>query len=147
VLLCCSALGISLGSAVPQADQTPQGNQAVATSDLITKSVTAVGYEVGGGSTNVDLKGTELMPDASGQAKVEIKSKAGRANLDVGVKGLKPPSSLGSEFLTYVVWVVTPEGRTGNTGEIFVNKNGDGKLSATTPAQAFSLIVTTLCSE
>jgi outer membrane protein OmpA-like peptidoglycan-associated protein len=61
---------------------------------------------------------------------------------DLGVKGLKPPSSLGSEFLTYVLWVVTPEGRTGNTGEVLVNKNGDGKLSATTPAQTFSLIVT-----
>jgi outer membrane protein OmpA-like peptidoglycan-associated protein len=60
----------------------------------------------------------------------------------VEVKGLKPPSTLGAEFLTYVLWVVTPEGRTGNTGEILLNKNGDGKLSATTPAQTFSLLVT-----
>lgn len=60
----------------------------------------------------------------------------------IQVKGLKPASSLGAEFLTYVVWVVTPEGRTGNTGELLLNKNGDGKLTATTPAQAFSLIVT-----
>ena len=142
VTLYCLALRFSLGSMVPQADQTAQGNQPIPASDTITKSVTAVGYEVGGGSTKVDLKGTDLMPDASGQAKVELKSKAGRTNVDVGVKGLKPPSSLGSEFLTYVLWVVTPEGRTGNTGEVLVNKNGDGKLSATTPAQTFSLIVT-----
>ena len=82
------------------------------------------------------------MPDASGEAKVEIKSKAGAASVEVNVKDLKTPSSLGAEFLTYVVWVVTPEGRTGNTGELLINKNGDGKLSATTPAQTFSVIVT-----
>ena len=94
------------------------------------------------GSTKVDLIATDLGGGASGQAKVEIKSKADRASVDIDVKGLKPASSIGAEFLTYVVWVVTPEGRTGNTGELLLNKNGDGKLSATTPAQAFSLIVT-----
>jgi len=83
-----------------------------------------------------------LMPEATGQAKVEIKSKAGRTSVDADVKGLKPPSTLGSEFLTYVLWAVTPEGRTGNMGEILLNKKGDGKLSATTPAQTFSLVVT-----
>lgn len=52
------------------------------------------------------------------------------------------PSNLGAEFLTYALWVVTPDGRTGNTGEILLNKNGEGKLSATTPAQTFAMIVT-----
>jgi outer membrane protein OmpA-like peptidoglycan-associated protein len=122
-------------------DQTPP-EQAVPASALITKSATAIGYEVGGSSTKVDLKGTELMPDGGGQAKVEIKAKAGATSVDAEVKGLKPPSTLGSEFLTYVLWAVTPEGRTGNMGEILLNKNGDGKLSATTPAQTFSLVVT-----
>jgi outer membrane protein OmpA-like peptidoglycan-associated protein len=122
-------------------DQTPQ-EQVVPQSAVITKSATAIGYGVGGGSTKVDLRGTELMPDGGGQAKVEIKSNAGRTSVDAEVKGLKPPSSLGSEFLTYVLWAVTPEGRTGNMGEILLNKNGDGKLSATTPAQTFSLVVT-----
>src|SRR5215469_2040289 len=122
-------------------DQTPQ-EQVVPQSAVITKSATAIGYDVGGGSTKVDLKGTELMPEAGGQAKVEIKAKAGRTSVDAEVKGLKPPSTPGSEFLTYVLWAVTPEGRTGNMGEILLNKNGDGKLSATTPAQTFSLVVT-----
>lgn len=122
-------------------DQTPQ-EQVAPQSAVITKSATAIGYEVGGGSTKVDLKGTELMPAGSGQAKVEIKAKAGRTGVDAEVKGLKPPSTLGSEILTYVLWAVTPEGRTGNLGEILLNKNGDGKLSATTPAQTFSLVVT-----
>jgi len=82
------------------------------------------------------------MPEANGWAKVEIKAKAGRSSVEVQMKGLKPPSALGAEFLTYVLWVVTPEGRSGNTGEILLNKNGEGKLTATTPAQTFSLLVT-----
>jgi len=138
VFLCCLSAVFSVGATTDQQDQQ---EQKVPQSALLTKSATAVGYEVGRGDTKVDLNGTELM-QATGWAKVEIKAKAGRTNIEVEVKGLKPASTLGSEFLTYVLWVLTPEGRTGNTGEILINKNGDGKLSATTPAQTFSLVVT-----
>ena len=119
--------------------QTPQD---VPASSLISKSTTAIGFTVGGGSTKVDLKGTELMTQANGEAKVQAKAKAGLTNIEVTVKGLTPPSKLGAEYLTYVLWAVTPEGRTGNAGEILINKDGEGKLSATTPAQTFSMIVT-----
>ena len=141
LVLSCLTFGIIAATAFAQ-DEASQGDQAVPASALVTKSVQAVGYQVGAGDTKVDLKGTELMPDAKGEAKVEIKSQAGRASVEVKVKGLKSPSTLGAEFLTYVVWVVTPEGRTGNTGELLLNKDGEGKLSATTPAQTFSVIVT-----
>ena len=140
--LCCIWAGYAIGKAAGQADSAAQAEQQVPQSALLTKSATAIGFEVGGGSTKVDLKGADSMPQASGQAKVEIKAKAGRTSVDAEVKGLKPPSTLGSELLTYVLWAVTPEGRTGNMGEILLNKNGDGKLSATTPAQTFSLVVT-----
>jgi len=141
MLVCCAFLAVTTAKAIAQ-QQNSQPNQGVPASALTTKTVQAVGYDVGTGSTKVDLIATDLGGGASGQAKVEIKSKADRASVDIDVKGLKPASSIGAEFLTYVVWVVTPEGRTGNTGELLLNKNGDGKLSATTPAQAFSLIVT-----
>jgi outer membrane protein OmpA-like peptidoglycan-associated protein len=108
--------------------------------DLVTRSVKAVSYRVGGGSTKVDLIGTELMPQAIGEAKVEAKT--GATTIQVSIKGMTPPSKFGAEFLTYVLWIVTPDGRTGNTGEIVIEKDGDGKLTATTPAQTFSLIVT-----
>jgi outer membrane protein OmpA-like peptidoglycan-associated protein len=109
-------------------------------SSLISKSTMAIGFPVGGGSTKVDLKGTERMPQAVGEAKIEAKQ--GITNIEVTIKGLSFPSTLGAEYLTYVLWVVTPEGRTGNTGELLLNKNGEAKLSATTLAQTFSMIVT-----
>jgi len=141
-MIACAILFVWLSSEFSVDNAKAQATQEVPPSATVTKSVTAIGYEVGGGSTKVDLKGTELMPEARGEAKVEIKSNAGRTRVDIEVKAMKPPSTLGAEILTYVLWVVTPEGRTGNTGEIMVNKNGDGKLSATTPVQTFTLIIT-----
>jgi hypothetical protein len=64
---------------------------------------------------------------------VEAKSKSGATDVEVTVKGMTSPSKLGAEYLTYVLWVVGPDGRTGNTEELLINKNGDGKLNATTP--------------
>lgn len=133
IVCCVSVFGFA---------QEKSQEAAVPSSATVTKTVTAVGYEVGAGGTKVNLIPTDLMPGATGDAKVEIKSKAATASVEVNVKGLKTPSSLGAEFLTYVVWVVTPEGRTGNTGELLLNQNGDGKLGATTPAQTFSIIIT-----
>ena len=141
-MIACAIALAWVSTGLSAGDAHAQTNQELPQSATITKSVTAIGYEVGGGSTKVDLKSTDLMPEANGWAKVEIKAKAGRSSVEVQMKGLKPPSALGAEFLTYVLWVVTPEGRTGNTGEILLNKNGDGKLTATTPAQTFSLLVT-----
>jgi len=126
------ALGVTVGTASAQ--------QGVPESNLIIKSVKAVGYQVGGWSTKVDLKGTELMSEAAGEAKVE--ARPGKTNIEVSIKDLAQPTKFGAEFLTYVLWVVTPDGRSGNTGEILINKKGEGKLSATTPAQTFSIIVT-----
>src|SRR6267142_2345416 len=117
-----------------------QAQQTVPDSNLITKSVKAIGYRVGGGSTKVDLKGTELMSAAGGEAKVE--AKPGATTIELSLTGMTQPSTLGAEFLTYVLWVVTPDGRSGNIGEIILNKNGEGKLKATTPAQTFALLVT-----
>src|SRR5580765_475498 len=116
-----------------------QSEQKVPTSNIVSKSVTAIGFPVGAG-TKVDLKGTDLIPQANGEAKVEAKQ--GKTNIEVTIKGLEQPSKLGAEFLTYVMWVITADGRTGNLGELLVNKDGEAKLNASTPAQTFSMIVT-----
>jgi outer membrane protein OmpA-like peptidoglycan-associated protein len=127
-------LWVSAGSVWAQAPPgTPEAS-------LVGKSTKAIGYVVGGGSTKVDLKATGVVPQASGEAKVEAKQ--GITNIEVKVKGLVQPTKLGTEFLTYVLWVVTAEGRTGNSGELLIDKSGEGELKTTTPAQTFSLLVT-----
>jgi len=119
---------------------TAQPDQDVPASTVIIKTVQAIGYQVGGGGTKVDLKSTDLMSQASGEAKVTAKS--GATDVDVSIKGLLQPTTLGTEFMTYVLWAVSSEGRTSNLGQVFVNKDGEGKLSATTQMQTFSLFVT-----
>jgi len=114
--------------------------QNVAPTDSISKATTAIGYQVGGGSTQVDLKATDAIPQASGEAKVEARK--GVTTIEAKVKGLTPASKLGTELLTYVLWVVSPDGRASNVGEIQIKENGEGELKATTQLQTFSLIVT-----
>jgi outer membrane protein OmpA-like peptidoglycan-associated protein len=133
-LLLFVVLRLSAGTAIAQSQPTAPA------STVTTKSVKAIGYPVGGGGTKVDLKGTELMAQANGEAKVE--AKAGATNVEVSIKGLAQPTTLGTEFMTYVLWAVSPDGRTINLGEILTNKNGEGKLSPTTQLQTFSLFVT-----
>ena len=126
---------------VPAKAQTSTtSTEKVPAADLISRSVKSFGYNVGGGDTKVDFVPTELMPQAAGEAKVEAKS--GTTKIELSLKGMTPPSRLGAEFLTYVLWVITPDGRYGNTGEILINKNGDGQLNTTTPAQTFAMIIT-----
>ncbi len=117
------------------------GQQQITTAHTVVKRpIKAVGYEVGGGSTRVDLVGTGLSPDASGEARVEAKK--GITDIQVTVTGLIQPEQLASEFLTYVLWAASPDGRTMNLGEIQASKAGNGQIKATTQFQTFSLFVT-----
>ena len=139
-----SNLGLAVGLAVSTltfagviaAQDKPQ----VADSAVVRKSVKAVGYEVGGGSTKVILVGTPAAPSASGDAKVEATK--GSTLIEVKVIGMPRPTTLGAEFLTYVLWIVTPDGSTTNLGEIPIDKNGEGKLNARTQSQTFAMGVT-----
>lgn len=119
---------------------TAQDKPQVPDSSVVKKSIKAVGYEVGGGSTKVVLVGTPAAPNASGEAKVEATKRGTR--IDVKVIGLPQPTTLGAEFLTYVLWIVTPDGSTTNLGEIPIDKNGEGKLTATAQSQTFAMGVT-----
>ena len=88
----------------------------------------------------VDFAGTALQPKAYGEAKVETKK--GYTEIEVEFDDLEPASKFGSEFLTYVLWAVSPEGRASNLGEILLDQTADGKLNVTTELQAFGMIVT-----
>lgn len=108
--------------------------------NVYARSANAVNYRNRGGSTTVDFKGTDLMPSITGHAKID--GKAGRLAIDADIDHVGPPSAIGPQYLTYVLWAVTPEGRAVNLGEVLPNGNGRDKLSVTTDLQAFGLIVT-----
>jgi outer membrane protein OmpA-like peptidoglycan-associated protein len=133
----------------PEQDRAPDAmNQNTGQNDHIpvfrvqvsARTTKAVNYRNRGGSTEVDFKGTDLMPDVEGHAKVE--GKDGRLAIDMELKHLSPANRFGGQYLTYVLWAITPEGRAVNLGEIFPGDNGKDKIDVTTDLQAFGMIIT-----
>ena len=107
---------------------------------VVSRSVQAVNYKHRGGATKMDFAGTDLMPQARGQAKVE--SKKGYIEIEVEFANLEKPTTFGNEYLTYILWAISPEGRAVNLGEILVGDNHRSKVDVTTDLQAFALVVT-----
>ena len=107
---------------------------------VVSRSVQAINYKHRGGATKVDFAGTDLMPQARGQAKVE--SKKGYIEIEVEFANLEKPTTFGNEYLTYILWAISPEGRAVNLGEILVGDNHRSKVDVTTDLQAFALVVT-----
>jgi outer membrane protein OmpA-like peptidoglycan-associated protein len=126
--------------------QSTENGQRIAAGDLPIYRVTvtertakAINYQHRSGATKIDFRGTDLLPGARGEAKVE--SKQGYIEIEVEFDGLQPATKQGAEYLTYVLWAITPEGRTANLGEILLNGT-KGKLDVTTEMQVFGLVVT-----
>jgi outer membrane protein OmpA-like peptidoglycan-associated protein len=130
--LVCLAMAAATGAA-----QTQQPEPAA---NVISGTVAAIGYPVGGGSIKVDMVGTTAAAQASGEAKVEAKT--GGTTIALKVTGMPQPTSIGAEFLTYALWTVTPDGSTTNLGQIPITQNGEGKLDVRAQSQTFALIVT-----
>lgn len=107
---------------------------------VVSRNVQAVDYEHRSGASRVDFSGTDLMPSADGEAKVA--SKRGSIEIDAEFGSLQSPTTFGNEYLTYVLWAISPEGRAVNLGEVLVGDNHRSKLRVTTDLQAFALIVT-----
>ena len=108
--------------------------------EVYARSTKAVNYRHRGGSTTVDFRGTELMPEVGGRAKVDGKN--GRLEINLELNHLAPATNFGGQFLTYVLWAITPEGRAVNLGEILPGDNGKDKIDVTTDLQAFGMIIT-----
>jgi outer membrane protein OmpA-like peptidoglycan-associated protein len=136
VLVCLGAGTIAQAQTANSRNQMPP----VYGTNVVSRTTRAVQYEHRSGSTKVDFKGTNLMPRASGEAEVE--SKRGTMEIQAEFKGLNKPTSFGTEYLTYVLWAISPEGRSINVGEVLVDDDHDSKLKVTTDLQAFALIVT-----
>jgi outer membrane protein OmpA-like peptidoglycan-associated protein len=107
---------------------------------VISRSVQAVNYKHRSGASKIDFAGTDLMPAANGQAKVE--SKKGYIEIEVELGNLQKPTTFGNEYLTYILWAISPEGRPVNLGEVLLGGDHRSKLNVTTDLQAFALIVT-----
>jgi outer membrane protein OmpA-like peptidoglycan-associated protein len=108
--------------------------------NVVSRTTRAVSYRHRSGATKINFQGTDLMPAAAGEAKIE--SKRGALEIEVEFSGLDRPTSFGNEYLTYVLWAISPEGRPVNIGEVLVGDNHRSKLDVTTDLQAFALIVT-----
>lgn len=108
---------------------------------VIERTVKAVNYQYRSGiPTQIDFRGTVLMPEAKGNATVE--SKAGRTEIDAHFDRVGSPYRFGREYLTYVLWAISPEGHCKNLGEVLAGSSDKAKLHVTTDLQAFGLIVT-----
>jgi outer membrane protein OmpA-like peptidoglycan-associated protein len=119
---------------------TGQNDIPVFRVNVYARTTKAVNYRHRGGSTTVDFRGTDLMPAVGGHAKVD--GKAGRLAISAEFTHLAPASGFGGQFLTYVLWAITPEGRAVNLGEVVPSDNGKDKLDVTTDLQAFGMILT-----
>jgi len=108
--------------------------------NVVSRTTRAVSYRHRSGSTKINFQGTDLMPGAGGEAKVN--SKRGALTIEAEFFGLDRPTSFSHEYLTYVLWAISPEGRPVNIGEVLVGDNHRSKLDVTTDLQAFAMIVT-----
>jgi outer membrane protein OmpA-like peptidoglycan-associated protein len=106
---------------------------------VVARTTKAINYHHRSGPTQIGFRGTALMPEARGEAKVE--SKQGVIKIDAQMQRLEPATKFGPEYLTYVMWAITPEGRATNVGEVLLSGNKT-HLDATTELQSFGLIVT-----
>jgi outer membrane protein OmpA-like peptidoglycan-associated protein len=107
---------------------------------VTSRTTQAVNYKHRSGATKVDFAGTDLMRSANGEA--QVNSKRGAIEIEAEFGNLQKPTTFGNEYLTYILWAISPEGRAVNMGEVLVGGNHRSKLHVTTDLQAFALIVT-----
>jgi len=141
------AFVLTYASALAQVAPNPTQHSAASPEDpvllyrvtLVAHTTPAVNYRPRHDDTPLDFQGTSLLPQAKGRA--NISGEKGYIQVDAKFDDLEPATRFGPEYLTYVMWAITPEGRATNLGELQV-KGDDGRLKVTTELQAFALIVT-----
>jgi hypothetical protein len=108
--------------------------------NVVSRTTKAINYQQRGGPTKIGFQGTVLLPEIRGEATVD--SRRGSTVIDAKLEKLQAPTRFGPEYLTYVMWAITPDGRAVNLGEIVANHSNKARLHASTEFQAFGLIVT-----
>jgi outer membrane protein OmpA-like peptidoglycan-associated protein len=138
--------GLIAGPAFSQTAPNPLQQPVAADTDakpvfrvtVVGRAVPAVNYRPRRGDTELDMIGTALMPRARGE--IEVRGKSGYMEIDGDFDRIEPPTRFGAEYLTYVMWAVTPEGRAVNLGELQIED--ERHVRVTTDLQAFGLIIT-----
>ncbi len=135
------AFGQAPSAAKPQTQAAAQQATASPASApaSVSRTTKVVNYRRAGGTTKIDFQGTELMQGATGEAKVE--SKSNRMEIEAKFQGFEDATKFGLEYLTYVMWAVSSQGRAVNLGEVAL-KNGSGQVKAISDMQTFGMIVT-----
>ena len=144
-LLLVAGIALSLSALAQTTSQTsltvePMSPTPTFRVNVISRSVQAVNYRHRSGATKLDFAGTNLMTLANGQA--QVNSKRGAIEIEAEFGNLEKPTTFGNEYLTYILWAISPEGRAVNLGEVLLGGNHRSKLHVTTDLQAFALIVT-----
>ncbi|HTA67111.1 MAG TPA: OmpA family protein [Bryobacteraceae bacterium] len=144
-ILASTSLVVYLSAAAFSQTGPPQGNpppdpQPIYRVTVVSRTLAAINYEHRSGPTKIDFEGTVLLSKAKGDATVE--SKRGRISIDARFDHMEAPTKFGREYLTYVLWAITPEGRPKNLGELVVDPSNKAKISVTTDLQALGLMVT-----
>jgi outer membrane protein OmpA-like peptidoglycan-associated protein len=137
IFIALGTLFAQVPSGIRQQPSLSQGTPVVV--NVVTRTITAVSYQHRTGATPVDFRGTDLMPAANGKAKVQ--SQVGSTKIEATFEDMSPASQFGPEYMTYVLWAITPDGRPVNLGEVVLT-GGHAKLLAATNLQAFGLIIT-----
>lgn len=122
-------------SQVPHHDSVP-----IYKITVVQRAIKAINYQRRGGPTKIDFKGTVLLPDARGEARVE--NKQGVTEIEAKFSHLQPPTKFGPEFLTYVIWAITPDGRAVNLGEAVADDSNKSRIKLTTQLPTFGLLMT-----
>ena len=108
---------------------------------VVGRDIPAINYFHRSRPTKIGFSGTSLMPAAKGSAKVT--GEGGRTVIEASIEGLTPANGFGPEYLTYVIWAITPEGRPVNLGEILPTGSHDKtSITVTANLQTFGLIIT-----
>src|SRR5260370_27632954 len=138
--LAAAVLLISLNTGLLAQAPVQMDPQPIYRVTVVSRTLQAVNYEHRSGPTRIDFQGTVLLPRAKGDAIVE--SKRGRISIDARFDHMEPPTRVGREYLTYVLWAGTPEGPPRNFGELLINPSDKTRVQLTTDLQALGLMVT-----
>lgn len=130
---------LGLGGAAAGQTPTSTGGMAPAVTTAVSRTAKAMTYRRTGNAVKVPFSGTDLMSGATGEAKVE--NKGSRVEVEAKFEGMEDATKFGLEYLTYVLWAVSPQGRAVNLGEVQV-KHGSAEVKAITDMQTFGMVVT-----